>query len=215
MSSAGNLAAWLLEGAQSSGAGARAAMRQGDRHLTYDELGAQVGKLSAALRGLSLARGDRVLVLMQDTIEAAIAILGVIHAGGVAVPVSELATTDDVQEYVAHAGAVMAIVDESHEAVVDAVKTESPDLQHVVCVHAKLPGTHDFDAIVAAASPAAPVPIACRANEPSIPRSRSSSSRSWSTRLPKAPSGSTSRSSTVTGSWPTRTASTSTCSRAA
>jgi len=45
---------------------------------------------------------------MRDTLEAAASILGVIHAGAVAVPISELATPDDLREYVLHAGAVIA-----------------------------------------------------------------------------------------------------------
>lgn len=157
MSSAGNLAAWLLEGALANGAGPRVALREGDQAVTFDELARQVGQLSTALRELQLGRGDRVLILMQDTIEAAVAILGTIHAGGVAVPVSELSTADDVQEYVAHAGAVIAIVDESHEQVADAVRTESPDLREVICVHPTLPGIHAFGAILDAAKPKSPV----------------------------------------------------------
>lgn len=157
MSSAGNLAAWLIEGALAAGAGPRVALREGGRAWTYDELAATVAKLSSALRGLKLGRGERVLVLMRDTLEAAAAILAVIHAGAVAVPVSELSTPDDVGEYVVHAGAVIAIVDEKHEQVVDAVRMETPMLREMVCVGSSLPSSHDFAALVAAASPQDPV----------------------------------------------------------
>src|SRR5207249_9505113 len=112
------------------------------------ELATHVGKLSAALRTLKLGRGERVLILMRDTIEAAASILGVIHAGGVAVPVSELSTPDDVQEYVLHAAAVLAIVDDSHERVVDAVRSETPDLRDVICVTPQLAGSLDYHALV-------------------------------------------------------------------
>jgi len=153
MSSAGNLAAWLLEGALANGAGPRTAVREGDRGWTFDELSAQVTKLSAALRGLRLSRGERVLILMRDTLEAAAAILGVIHAGAVAVPVSELSTSDDVHEYVLHAGAVLAIVDGTHEKIVDAIRAETPDLRDVICVGSTLPGTQDYQQLVDAAEP--------------------------------------------------------------
>ncbi len=153
MSSAGNLAAWLLDGALATGAGPRVAVREGARAWTYDELADQVARISSALRALKLQRGERVLVLMRDTLEAAAAILGVIHAGAVAVPVSELATPDDVQACVAHAGAVFAIVDGEHEGTVDAIRTEAPDLREIICVDAKLAGIHDFRVIAAAATP--------------------------------------------------------------
>ncbi|CAN5859676.1 benzoate-CoA ligase family protein [soil metagenome] len=159
MSQVGNLAAWLLEGALAKAAGPRPALREGNRVWTYTELDATVGKLSGALRNLKLARGERVLILMRDTLECAAAILGVIHAGAVAVPVSELSTADDVQEYVVHAGAVIAIVDDSHETVVDAVRSETPLLREVICVGPKLPGSHDFATLVAESQAQPPVPM--------------------------------------------------------
>jgi benzoate-CoA ligase len=156
---AGNLTAWLLESALASGAGARCALREGDRAWTYEELATHVGKLSAALRGLKLQRGERVLILMSDTLEAAAAILAVIHAGAVAVPVSELSTPDDVQDLVLHASAPIAIVDTAHEQVVDAVRSETPDLREVICVGSKLPGTLDYQQLVEATAPLPAVPM--------------------------------------------------------
>ncbi len=158
MSSVGNLAAWLLDGALANGAGGRIVLREGNRAWTRDELATMVAKTSAALRALKLGRGERVLILMRDTLEAAAAILGTIHAGAVAVPVSELSTPDDVQEYVLHCGAVIAITDPEHEEVLDAVRNETPDLREVVCVGAQLAGSHDFAKIVADATALPHVP---------------------------------------------------------
>jgi benzoate-CoA ligase family protein len=154
----GNLASWLIDGALSSGAGPRTALREGDNAWTFDELAAKVGRVSGALRGLKVQRGERVLILMRDTLEAAAAILGAIHTGAVAVPVSELATPDDVGDYVLHAGAVVAITDGPHETVLDQIRTGTPDLREVICVGAKLPGSHDFWQLVDAAEPGTPAP---------------------------------------------------------
>src|SRR3954470_22007823 len=119
----GNLAAWLVDSPLASGKGSRIALREGSRAWTFDELSQKVAKTSAALRALKLGRGERVLILMRDTLEAAAAILGTIHAGAVAVPVSELSTPEDLREYVLHAGAVIAIVDGAHEEVVDEIRS--------------------------------------------------------------------------------------------
>src|SRR5260221_7850279 len=158
MPTSGNLASWLLDTALASGAGPRNALREVDRAWTFDELNDHVTRMSAALRTLRLQRGERVLILMRDTLEAGVAILATIHAGAVAVPVSELSTPDDVQDYVLHCGAVIAVTDANHEAVLDAVRNETPDLREVICVGAKLPSSHDFAAIceAATAQPAAP-----------------------------------------------------------
>jgi 4-hydroxybenzoate-CoA ligase len=153
MSTSGNLASWLLDTALTNGVGPRIALREGERAWTYNELADRVSRFSSALRTLKLQRGERVLVLMRDTLEAATAILGTIHAGAVAVPVSELSTPDDIQAYVLHCGAVIAITDQNHEPVLDAVRNETPDLREVVCVDAKLPSSHDFDSILAGSAP--------------------------------------------------------------
>ena len=87
----GNLATWLIDGGLANGAGPRTALREGGRAWTFDELADNVARTSSALRGLRLQRGERVLILMRDTLEAAAAILGTIHAGAIAVPISELA----------------------------------------------------------------------------------------------------------------------------
>ena len=160
MSQVGNLAARLLDSALAGGAGGRCAVREDDRVWTYDELAAQVTQLSGALRTLRLGRGERVLILMRDTLEAAAAILGVIHAGGVAVPVSELATGDDLREYLLHAGAVIAIADGAHERVIDQIRSATPELREVICAGARLSSSHDFVQLVAGSAPQPPVAVA-------------------------------------------------------
>lgn len=148
-----NIASWLLDQALAAGAGGRVALREGYRTWTYDQLADQVSRLSSALRTLQLAPGERALILMRDTLEAAAAILAVMHAGGIAVPISELSTADDVQQRLQHAAASFAITDGAHEAIFDAIRGETPSLRHVIGVDAKLPSNHDFDAIIAAARP--------------------------------------------------------------
>src|SRR5205807_2075559 len=85
--------------------------------------------------------------------------LGAIHAGAIAVPVSELAMADDVREYVLHAGATIAISDAHHEEVLDAIRNETPDLRELICVGAKLAGSHDFQAIIDGAQPVQSGPL--------------------------------------------------------
>jgi 4-hydroxybenzoate-CoA ligase len=154
----GNLAAWLIDAALAEGAGGRIALREAEMALTFDQLATQVAKTSSALRSLKLQRGERVLLLMRDTLDAAVAILGTIHAGAIAVPVSELATPDDVQDYVLHAGAVMAITDGGHEEVLDAIRNKAPDLREIISVEPKLPGSQDFKKLVDGSEPLPPAP---------------------------------------------------------
>ena len=74
-----------------AGWGDRVALREGSRAITYGQLRELVAKAATALKTLRVVRGDRVAILMPDTIEAAISLLGAIYHGAIAVPLSELA----------------------------------------------------------------------------------------------------------------------------
>jgi benzoate-CoA ligase len=148
-----NLAARLLEGAARHGD--RVALREGERAWTYAVLADEVARISTALRGLGLQRGERVAILMRDTLEAAASILGVIHAGAVAVPLSELVRPSDLRTYLTHCGAVAAIVDSELDPALDEIRGEVVALREVLCVGAGSAGERDFHTIVRAAAPAA------------------------------------------------------------
>ena len=59
---------------------------EGGTVLTYGELCARVGTAAKGLGGLGLRRGDRVLLLFANSAEHVVALLAVMAAGGVAVP---------------------------------------------------------------------------------------------------------------------------------
>src|SRR5688572_11377899 len=116
-----NLAAALLQPAGTA-AGSRVALREPQREWTYDELADTVARLAAGLAFIGVKGGDRVSVLMPDGLEAACAILGIIHMGAIAVPLSELQRPNDVRSLMRDAGAVAAIVHESLQDVLDEVR---------------------------------------------------------------------------------------------
>jgi benzoate-CoA ligase family protein len=150
-----NLAARLLESALQRGWGGRPALRQGERVWTYAELADQVARLATVLRALDIQRGERVAVLMRDSLEAAAVLLGIMHAGAVAVPLSELARPLDIRKYLLHCGASAAFVHGALEPAVDEIRSEVTSLRQVICVGgAGRAGIHDFGALMAEAVPA-------------------------------------------------------------
>jgi len=151
-----NLVTRLLDDLGPRGRGDKVALRQGDRAWTFSQLAEQVTRVSSALRSLRIARGERVVVLMRDTLEAASSILGIIHAGGIAVPLSELSTAEDVKDYLLHAGAVAALVDAELEPLLDEIRAETPALREILCVGPRTAGERDFHTVVAAASAQVP-----------------------------------------------------------
>ena len=57
--------------------------------LTYGELDKRVQRFAAALHAIGLRREERVLVLMQDTVDWPVAFLGCLYAGVVPVAVND------------------------------------------------------------------------------------------------------------------------------
>ncbi len=155
MSDHGNLSAWLFAAGRHHGDLQRPALHEGERSVTYAELGDSVARVGAALVALGLQRGERVAVVMRDTIAAATAILGVIHCGGIAVPMSELATADDLGDTLVHCEAAMAIVDAEHRPVVESARGESFKLREVLISGGKPEDERDLATLMAAAQPTA------------------------------------------------------------
>jgi benzoate-CoA ligase family protein len=158
-SPAHNLAARLVQGALDRGLGDKVALREGERSWTYAQLADQVTRFASALRTLKIGRGERVAMLVRDTLEGAAAILGTIHAGAVAVPMSELARAHDIKTYLEHCGAVAAVVDDDLARTLDEARAEVADLREILVV-GDLPSgegvsgdLRDFAAVVAAAVP--------------------------------------------------------------
>src|SRR3954466_14545456 len=61
----------------------KVALIAGERRVTYGQLAAQARNLAAVLRARGVARGDRVVVLLDNSPETAVAIFAVLQAGAV------------------------------------------------------------------------------------------------------------------------------------
>lgn len=129
------------------------ALRQGSRLWTYAQLDEQVRRVASALIQLPLAPGERVGVFMRDTLEAAAALLGVMHAGCIAMPISELVTSADLRTLLFHSEASCVFVESSLEPVLDSIRADLPGLRFVVCVGAGSPGTLDMGELLRSADP--------------------------------------------------------------
>lgn len=57
-----------------------------DRKITYQQLDAAVTRFAAALQGLGVKRGDRVMLCLPNTPQFVIAFYGILRAGGIVVP---------------------------------------------------------------------------------------------------------------------------------
>lgn len=104
-----NAASWFVDRHVREGRGGRTAIRvatpRGTDPVTYEVLARRVGQAGNALRGLDVAPGDRLLMVVKDAPEFFFVFWGAIKAGIVPVPVNGLLTAPDVAYMIGDSGA--------------------------------------------------------------------------------------------------------------
>src|SRR5258708_19850012 len=65
------------------------------REVTYGQLAALANRVGNALRAQGVSRGDRVLIVLPDSVEFVAAFFGAAKIGAVAVPVNPVARSSD------------------------------------------------------------------------------------------------------------------------
>ena len=99
---------------------------------TYGALTERVAQFGKVLRGLGIAREQRILICLTDTIDWPTAFLGAVKAGVVAVPVNTLMTEADYRFMLEDSRARLLVVSEElYPRFENLIKT-CPDLEHVL-----------------------------------------------------------------------------------
>ena len=99
---------------------------------TYGQLAERVARFGKVLRGLGIAREQRILICLTDTIDWPTAFLGAVKAGVVAVPVNTLMTEADYRFMLEDSRARLLVVSEElYPRFENLIKT-CPDLEHVL-----------------------------------------------------------------------------------
>uniref|UniRef100_UPI00278C710C AMP-binding protein n=1 Tax=Streptomyces venezuelae TaxID=54571 RepID=UPI00278C710C len=84
----------------------RIAVVEGGTRLTYAELWTEALRCAAGLRDAGVKPGDRLAVLLPNTIEFLKVYYGALAAGATVVPVHALLVADEVRYVLEHSGAV-------------------------------------------------------------------------------------------------------------
>ncbi|MFG2651374.1 amino acid adenylation domain-containing protein [Streptomyces sp. NPDC048436] len=87
----------------------RAAIRRGERQLSYRDLWRRAGTIAAALQQRGVTRGDRVAVCLGREVDAVAAELAVLRCGAAFVPVDPHHPAERVHHQVTDSGAVLAL----------------------------------------------------------------------------------------------------------
>jgi acyl-CoA synthetase (AMP-forming)/AMP-acid ligase II len=104
------------------------ALKDKDRQLTYAELNRRVNKLAHSLLDLGLIKGDKVAVLLENSIEIVEVYLATAKTGLVIVPVNFRLAGSEVADIVKNSDAQVLIVHGEFTRCVDAIR---PELKHI------------------------------------------------------------------------------------
>ena len=86
-----------------------AAVRLGERALTYGELDDRSARVATLLRERGLEPGDRVGVMLPNVLEFPLAYYGVLRAGGIVVPMNVLLKRREIAFYLEDSGAKLLL----------------------------------------------------------------------------------------------------------
>ncbi|MGH3202671.1 MAG: long-chain-fatty-acid--CoA ligase [Streptosporangiaceae bacterium] len=130
----------------------RTALRMDDLVLSYAQLHAAAGRMSALLGSLGVEPGDRVGLMLPNVPAFPIAFYGALAAGAVVVPMNPLLKSREVSYYLGDSGAKAVIAwyaaaGEAAKGAADAgaqmIAAETPDLSGLLAELSAAPGTSD------------------------------------------------------------------------
>ena len=121
---------------------------------TFRELQEQANRLSNALAGLGVKRGDRVGIVLPQRPETAIAHIACYQMGAVAMPLSVLFGPDALEYRLQDSDTAIVLVDPASLPNLAAIRDRLPRLKQVIGVAgARGPGVQSWDALLAKSSP--------------------------------------------------------------
>jgi acyl-CoA synthetase (AMP-forming)/AMP-acid ligase II len=135
--------------------GARTALIEGARRLTWAEFERETARAAHGLGSLGVSAGDRVAVLMDNSLEMAILLFGILRHGSVAVPLNVSVSDDAVARMIEDADARAIFTSHRHTRRIDALRAQSETVARAarLALGNADPGWTEFNAWLGAQAP--------------------------------------------------------------
>ena len=133
-----NAAQWLLDRHVDAGRGDRVAIRCRGESFSYSDVIREVWRVQRALGELGVGHGERVVLVMNDSPEMIAWLLGCQRSGVVPVPLSTMATADDLAAIVVDCAAGLVVVSQQYVPRIDTIAIAATALRHVVVIDARV-----------------------------------------------------------------------------
>lgn len=130
------------------------AIEQEGVSLTYGQLEERTSRAASLFAGLGVGPGTSVLLLFPNDYRFVECLLGVLRAGGVAVPGNIKLGADTLSYLAEHSDATVLVVHEALAEKADHIVAGAPGLRHTLVVGGELPFGTSYDHALAAASSA-------------------------------------------------------------
>lgn len=145
----------------------REAVVCGPVRRSWGDFGANIDRVARALQARGVGRGDKVAVLMGNSVEMLEIVFGVVRAGACVVPLSGLLTGPQLATLLDDSGAVMAFATAEFRAKVDPERARLAGVRSGgwVAVAGDAPGWQAFEAFLGGAAEPAPLPVCSPADD--------------------------------------------------
>ncbi len=136
----------------------RVGVVDGERSFTYREYAERTHRLASALRGLGVEPGDRVSFITYNTHQLLEGYYGVLEAGAVLNPINIRLTPDDIAYILDHSASKVVLFHADFAPLVERIAPGLASRPTFVVMEGdvRAPATHEYEALLAAASPDEP-----------------------------------------------------------
>ncbi len=141
----------------------RTALVDGERRIDYAALDEHVNEFAAALRTLGVQAGERVALILPNSIEAVVATYAAWRADAVVVPLNAQAKARDFEPWLRHSGARLVVHEVSNRDARAAIEALDPRPQVILVDDAAARGSLRWQVLPAGARIERPMPVAADA----------------------------------------------------
>jgi long-chain acyl-CoA synthetase len=131
----------------------------GSTRLAFQEMDERVNRLSSALSGLGITRGDRVAILSLNCHRFFELYYGVPQLGAIVVPINFRLQPPEIKYIVDHSGARIIAVDPALAPLIEAVRSQLESVEHFILMSdEQREGYLAYDELIASGAPAFDAP---------------------------------------------------------
>ena len=108
------------------------ALRFDGKIFTYQELDEQASRVAGGLQSIGVAKGDRVAIMLPNIPEFVFSLFGIQKLGAIAVPFNTMYKGREIIHILKDSGAKVIICLSNYANLINEIRYDCPDLEHVV-----------------------------------------------------------------------------------